>query len=141
MSKRLAIWLLVTVTVVPLAIVLAWLVYGAWVFRWQPSMEQAHHALPFNSARWRSRADGDGERWPTRLRMVDDLLARRVLPGKTRSQVVDLLGKPDMTDDRPAPSMIYDLGPERGALSMDNEILVIEFDAAGKVALAHLSAS
>jgi hypothetical protein len=45
--------------------------------------------IPFDSAQW---ADADLR---TRGRMVDDLLRRELLLGKTRNEVIQLLGEPD----------------------------------------------
>lgn len=47
--------------------------------------------VPFDAAIWRADTSGFCEK---RLAMLDDLLGRRLLIGKTRSQLAELLGEP-----------------------------------------------
>ena len=95
-----------------------------------PVASEYANRLPFNSSRWKAGKAID-PLWPDRLRMVDHLLDMHSLVGITRSQVVVLLGQPDDTEYFRAPNtMVYFLGPERGAFRIDSEWLVIELKGA-----------
>ncbi|MBD1864951.1 MULTISPECIES: hypothetical protein [Trichocoleus] len=65
--------------------------------------------------------------------MVDDLLKRHTLAGKSRSEVIALLGQPGTTDYFQDYDLVYWLGPERGLMSIDSEWLIIRLDAQGRV--------
>ena len=67
-----------------------------------------------------------------RLSMADRLVAWHTLAGKTREQVLDLLGEP--ASRRAAGELIYYLGPERGFISIDSEWLSLLFGPDGRVA-------
>jgi hypothetical protein len=58
--------------------------------------------------------------------MVDDLLEHHHLPGKSRTEVVDLLGEPDKTDKFRNYDMVYWLGRERSAFALDSDWLVLK---------------
>jgi hypothetical protein len=60
-----------------------------------------------------------------RLAMADRLVAWGTLRGKTRPQVVKLLGKPSDEGYFRSWDLVYWLGPERGFLSIDSEWLVL----------------
>ena len=62
-----------------------------------------------------------------RLGMADRLIARRSLLGKTRAEVVELLGEPPTTEYFADWDMVYWLGPERGFFGIDSEWLVLRF--------------
>ena len=98
-----------------------------------PSIESYIHRVPFSSEQWKARPLDDGTRWPTRLRMADDLIARRILQGQPRHKVVQLLGPPDDTPYFADWNLVYRLGPERGLFSIDSEWLVIRLDTSGAV--------
>lgn len=71
---------------------------------------------------------------PIRLRMIDDLMARHDLDGKTRKDVVALLGEKDKTPYFSEWDLVYFLGPGRfGDAIGDSEWLVIRFTPDGKV--------
>ncbi|HET9426126.1 MAG TPA: hypothetical protein VFO55_12195 [Gemmatimonadaceae bacterium] len=70
--------------------------------------------------------------------MVDDLLARHPLRGKTRAEVVALIGEPTEKELFREYDMVYWLGPERGLIGTDSEFLVIRLDAAGRVTTVEL---
>lgn len=78
----------------------------------------------FDSDAWKSVAGND----PSRLAMVDDLLARRKLVGMTRAAVDELLGVPPNTGYFAEFDYVYWLGPERGFISIDSEWLCVAFD-------------
>jgi len=73
----------------------------------------------FESAAWKSAVPGT--RNETRLFMVDDLLARHMLVGRSRTDVVNLLGEPDVTPYFREYEMVYHLGRERRAFGLDSE--------------------
>lgn len=99
----------------------------------RPTVEAYLQATRFDSAAWKARsADVDVE-WPTRLRMIDDLLDRNLLKDATRAQVEELLGPADDTSYFREWDLVYLLGPERGFIRIDSEWLVLRFDKAGKV--------
>ncbi len=88
---------------------------------------------PFDSDIWRG-SPSDHTHHSIRLRMVDDLLARHSPVGRTRANVVALLGEPDGTTYFSDFDMVYHLGLERGgAFSIDSEWLVLRLDDAGVV--------
>jgi hypothetical protein len=68
-----------------------------------------------------------------RLAMADRLIALRTLIGKTRADVVELLGEPPPTGYFADWNLVYWLGPERGFISIDSEWLVLRFGAEGRV--------
>jgi hypothetical protein len=68
-----------------------------------------------------------------RLGMADRLIARRTLIGKTRAEVVELLGEPPHTGYFADWDMVYWLGPERGFISIDSEWLVVRLAKDGRV--------
>lgn len=69
-----------------------------------------------------------------RLEMADHLIAHGTLEGRTRSEIVDLLGEPPPTGYFRDWDLVYWLGPERGFISIDSEWLVIRFDENDRVA-------
>jgi hypothetical protein len=69
-----------------------------------------------------------------RLKMADRLLARRTLIGRTRAEVVELLGEPSPTAYFAEWDLVYWLGPERGYFSIDSEWLVVRLGEDGRVA-------
>ena len=69
-----------------------------------------------------------------RVYMVDDLLTKYKLTGKSKNEVEMLLGK--ATQDayfKEYDNIVYHLGFERGLISIDSEWLVISFNGSGKV--------
>lgn len=69
-----------------------------------------------------------------RPEMADRLLARGTLVGKTRAEVVELLGEPTPTGHFADWDLVYWLGPERGIFAIDSEWLVLRLGADGRVA-------
>jgi hypothetical protein len=86
------------------------------------------HPTAFDSSKWKARALDTDPMWPTRLRMVDDLLTRGLLMQKTRVQVEEVLGPGAATQRFKDWDLVYELGPERGYIRIDSEWLVIRFD-------------
>ncbi len=94
--------------------------------------------MPFDSAVWRA-TPSDGTHDAVRLRMVDDFLANHGPVGRTRTEIVALLGESDDTSYFSDFDMVYHLGLERGgAFSIDSEWLVIRLDSDGVVTEARL---
>jgi hypothetical protein len=101
-------------------------------FYYESGVEDYLHRTHFVSKDWINNAfDGD-PMWPTRLRMVDDLLARRLLDGRSRDEVEALLG-PGIRPSDPKWDLTYELGPERSCFRIDSEFLVIRLDSRGRV--------
>ena len=76
--------------------------------------------LSFDSAKWKAGNEDD-----IRIRMVDSLLRKYEFTGKSRAEVVDILGEPDKTGYFRDYDMVYRLGMERGFISIDSEWLVL----------------
>ncbi|WP_017151397.1 hypothetical protein [Bacillus bingmayongensis] len=69
-----------------------------------------------------------------RVYMVDDLLAKHKLVGKSKKEIIQILGYP--TETRRFEEMtqtLYYLGDERGFISIDSECLVLQFDNNDKI--------
>ena len=102
-------------------------------FYYLSGLENYVHQAHFDSTAWRNRTlDGD-PMWPTRLRMVDDLMKRHLLDGRSREQVESLLGPGRPSHQFAAGDLIYCLGPERSFFRIDSECLVIRFDTSARV--------
>lgn len=81
----------------------------------------------FTTGKWIENMSG-------RVDMVDDLLSTYDLTGKTKSEVMTLLGQPTDTEYfKSEKNIVYYLGNERGIISIDSEWLVIDFDNSEKV--------
>jgi hypothetical protein len=97
-----------------------------------PGINNYWHRREFEAAAWRRNERRD-VLWPTRLAMVDDLLARHPLRGLTRDSVERLLGPRDSTEYFREWDLVYWLGPERGLIRIDSEWLVLKFGVDGRV--------
>jgi hypothetical protein len=84
----------------------------------------------FDPVTWRDESD---VQQGVRLGMADRLIARRTLLGKTRAEVVELLGEPPPTGYFADWDMVYWLGPERSFISIDSEWLVLRLAEDGRV--------
>ncbi|KDB39113.1 hypothetical protein BAU26_07895 [Bacillus sp. N35-10-4] len=81
----------------------------------------------FNQDRWLHAEEN-------RVHMVDDLLQKYKLTGKSNEEITKLLGSPTETrNEEGGVSTVYYLGDERGFISIDSEQLVLQFDRDGKV--------
>lgn len=69
----------------------------------------------------------------TRADMVDDLVKRYRIRGRTYVQVVNLLGPPTRTDRWPDRELAYALGPRRAWLAGNREWLLLDVDRFGRV--------
>src|SRR6478736_6481463 len=90
-----------------------------------PSIENRMRSRSFESAGWLANDDTSSVMWPTRLRMIDDLMAEHSPVGLSRDSVIRMLGPSDSTPYFQDWDMVYQLGPERGFLSFDSEWLVL----------------
>jgi hypothetical protein len=95
------------------------------------------HRRAFDADLWRRQELTKYDpQWPPRLCMADDLIGRRILPGKTEAEVIALLGRPTDRMSTAGTSeclLSYYLGPERGPFRIDSETLCIEVVTDGKV--------
>ena len=90
---------------------------------------------PFDGSKWNDEAR---MRDNGRSRMADRLLARRSLRGKTKNEVLALLGIPRATEYFRDWDLVYWLGSERGFISIDSEWLVLKFNSEGRVSDAKI---
>lgn len=81
----------------------------------------------FNQNRWLNHAN-------KRVHMVDDLLQKYKLIGKSNEEITQLLGAPTETrSGEEGVITLYYLGTERGFIPIDSEQLILQFDRDGKV--------
>jgi hypothetical protein len=88
--------------------------------------------LGFDRAGWDAGGVDARDSRHRRHRMADSLVASHTLQGKTRAQIIELLGAPEASGISTW-DMSYLLGDERGFISIDGEWLVLRFDPAGRV--------
>jgi hypothetical protein len=128
--KKRWVWVLVAIVGIPAlmyVLATAYFVFG-------PSAEDYSQRTAFDPAGWRDRSLDADPLWPTRLRMVDDLIAKKRLDGLTRREVEALLGPGDRTDKWQDWHLVYHVGPERGLVRIDSEWLVVRLDPSDRVA-------
>lgn len=120
------------------ALIAVWMVTVWMVFRSMPGSEKrcGDHD-EFVRADWMDTTVARGK-LAVRGCMIDDFLDRNDLRGKTRAEVVALIGEPDKTDYFKEYDLVYWLGPERGFVGIDSEWLVIKLDSSGRVLSAEL---
>ncbi|PEX83685.1 hypothetical protein [Bacillus cereus] len=81
----------------------------------------------FNQHRWLNDVD-------KRVHMVDDLMQKYKLIGKSNEEITQLLGTPTETrNEEEGVITSYYLGAERGFIPIDSEQLVLQFDRDGRV--------
>lgn len=85
----------------------------------------------FHSEDWKA-VDRNELGYP-RLHMVDHLISSEQLGGKSKQEVISMLGPPTDTSYFSDWDAVYWLGPERGLLRIDSEWLVIRYDDLGMV--------
>ncbi len=98
----------------------------------------ARAPLPLVHSWWIAGQDHWNDPWHRRQRMADGMLVTRSLMGLTRTEVIATLGAPPPTDYFRDWSMVYNLGAERGFVSIDSEWLVIRLDASDRVSEARI---
>lgn len=80
---------------------------------------------PFNSTIWKNTKPTMS--WESvRLKMVDDLLAKKITRGMNKASVIALIGEPDDTPYFQSYDMVYYLGRERQAIAIDSEWLAFK---------------
>jgi hypothetical protein len=136
MTKRARVIIIVLTALVAVP-VLAYVGFLSYIFL-GPEVEAYSKATDFDSNAWKSRSLDSEHMWPTRLRMADDLLESGKLTGATRQEVESLLGPPDKTEYFRDWTMVYWLGPERGAFRIDSEWLGIRLNESGIVSEVRL---
>lgn len=114
MKKRSKCWGVLIVALIPLIVCTV-----------QLSVNE--YTSKFNQNRWLNHAD-------KRVHMVDDLLQKYKLIGKSNEKITQLLGAPTETrSGEEGVITLYYLGTERGFIPIDSEQLVLQFDRDGKV--------
>jgi hypothetical protein len=133
-NKRLW-WVLAALIGVPVALLALYMLTFVAFFIVGPAAEDYSQRTTFEAKTWRERSLDHDPEWPTRLRMIDDLIAKRRLDGLTRNELLALLGPADQTDKWRDWDLVYWLGYQRsGFIRIDSEWLVIRFDDSGRVA-------
>ena len=104
---------------------------GAW-----RAVEERVRQRPFDPAAWRASTPPDRAADDARLYMVEDLITSRALMGRTRAEVLALLGPARPTRYFRHYQLVYWVGPERRFLArdgLDYRWLAIHFDFDGRV--------
>ena len=94
-------------------------------------LPMSSHVLPFDAAEWAKPSSiVGGDLVTIRQKMLGDLVDR-VLPSRTREEIIAVLGVPR---ERPEfTELCYPLGNERGSLfALDAEYLIVHFDRNGR---------
>ena len=131
-GKRL--WWILALIGVPAALLALYLLVFVGFFLVAPTAEDYSRRTAFDAKAWRDRSLDQGVEWPTRLRMIDDLIGKRRLDGLSRPEVLALLGPADQTTNQWKEwDLVYWLEPERGPIGIDSEWLVIRFASSDRV--------
>ena len=85
----------------------------------------------FDRAAWHDEA---GVAAGDRKAMAERLVARRALPGRTRAEVIDMLGEPTKTDKLRNWSLVYHLGAGAPQPGVESDWLALLLDQSGLVA-------
>jgi hypothetical protein len=109
------------------------LVVSAWLFLRSVSPLSRCDERRFTAAAWHDTVAAFGPR-AVRGCIVDDFLRSHRLYGRSRAEIVALLGQPPKTDYFREYDLVYWLGPERSLMSIDSEWLVFRLDTSGRVA-------
>ena len=75
---------------------------------------------PFDTDQWRSN-------WSVRHKMVDDLIESRLLIGKSKNEVLQLLGNPNNTSKGNKDFFTYKLGSPPSFFNSEPEYLMVVF--------------
>jgi hypothetical protein len=98
----------------------------------------ARGPLPFVPSWWAAGAENRGDPLKRRHRIADGFVLTGRLLGRSREQLITLLGAPPQTNKFSDWEMVYPLGAERGFMSIDSEWLVIRLNASGKAVEARI---
>ncbi len=135
MKHSRALWRALAITGFVLGVVV---VAGTAYLRRQVFPDICANHTTFSTAEWMRLADPPAG-GPDRACIVDDLLSRQLLRGRTRLEVNALLGPPAPGEKPDAGyEAIYYLGPERGPFGIDSQWLQLAFDSTGRVSRADL---
>ena len=96
MSARARVLLIPLLMLLVLAGVIGKPIFG--FLYYESGVEGYLHQAHFDSKGWQTNVLDGNPNWPTRLRMVDDLLNRHLLDGRSRKEVELLLGPRSQTD-------------------------------------------
>lgn len=116
---ELVVFCLIAVVVVPILVGL-FIVGKTYVLEYFTRIE-------FSQVVWANTAVVYKQPYP-RIKMINDLLLKFPLKGKTRAEVISLLGKPEAKSYFKNYDLVYWLGPERGFISIDSEWLLIKIN-------------
>jgi len=94
--------------------------------------------LPFNDTWWHAGEKKWNDPYHRRNRIADWLVFWNSLVGRSRADVVVLLGKPPPTAYFKEWDMVYPLGREREFIAIDSEWLVLRLNARGVVEMAEI---
>jgi hypothetical protein len=94
--------------------------------------------LPFVSAWWLKTTPETTGFLKVRNRFADWLVMTGQLKGKSREEVLAVLGPPPAADKFRDWDLVYVLGPERGLFQIDYEWLVMRLDSSGRVSDAEV---
>ena len=123
-------WLRITLILMGVAALTV--IVGGWLLLRSLSPMSRCDERQFTRARWNDPASAFGAK-AVRGCLVDDLLRLENLRGRTRAEIVALLGEPSKTAHFRDYDLVYWLGPERSLMSIDSEWLVFRLDGAGRV--------
>jgi len=101
---------------------------------WFGNYEYRVAPIRFEAGQWAS-IEPQNDSLHRRARMADWLLSQGTLSGKSRAQVVSMLGAPGSFRDW---DFAYSLGAERGLAPVDMELLVLRFDNNDRVVEARI---
>jgi hypothetical protein len=86
--------------------------------------------LPFDRPTWDDKTWNDPRH--KHARIADRLISSGALIGKSREELITLLGQPPPPEYFRDWDLVYNLGAERGYMSIDSEWLVIRLDSTGR---------
>ena len=119
----------VTLFLIPALVAASWFAF----FLFHDDIRAWWHRAPFDSSRWQAARGADHTDY-RRQGMVDDVLRRGMLIGKSKREVLELLGPADQEELGDHLEMTYFLG-SRG---MSLQWLAIDFGADGTVRQAYI---
>ena len=92
--------------------------------------------LPFVESWWNANNYEWNDSLHKRARIADRLISSDALIGKSRTEIVQMLGEPPPPEYFREWDMVYNLGAERGFISIDSEWLVIRLGSTGNATQA-----
>lgn len=98
----------------------------------------ARGPLPFVPSWWAADRENWSDPLKKRHRIADGFVLTGRLLGKSREELITLLGAPPRTDKFSDWEMVYPLGAERGFISIDMEWLVVRLNSSGKAVEARI---